>query len=42
MVSQIALAIPLLAFYEISIIVGSWIEKKREEEEKKADETAGS
>ncbi len=41
-VSQIALAVPLLLFYEISIIVGSWIEKKREEEEKKADEAAGS
>ena len=39
-ISQIALAIPLLAFYEISIIVGSWIEKKREEEEKKADEAS--
>src|SRR6185295_13661804 len=32
-ISQLALAIPLLAFYEISIIIGSWIEKKREEEE---------
>jgi sec-independent protein translocase protein TatC len=41
-ISQIALAVPLLAFYEISIIVGSWIEKKREEEDKKADEAAGS
>jgi sec-independent protein translocase protein TatC len=41
-VSQIALAIPLLAFYEISIIVGSWIEKKREEEDKKAEEADGS
>jgi len=39
-VSQIALAIPLLAFYEISIIVGSWIEKKRAEEDKKAEEEA--
>ena len=33
---------PLLLFYEISILVGSWIEKKREEEEKKAEESAGS
>jgi sec-independent protein translocase protein TatC len=41
-ISQIALAVPLLLFYEISILVGSWIEKKREEEEKKADEQAGS
>jgi len=41
-ISQIALAVPLLLFYEISILVGSWIEKKREEEEKKADESAGS
>ena len=41
-VSQIALAIPLLAFYEISIIIGSWIEKKRDAEDKKADEAAGS
>lgn len=41
-ISQIALAVPLLLFYEISILVGSWIEKKREEEEKKADEPAGS
>ena len=40
MVSQIALAIPLLAFYEISILVGSWIEKKREVEDKKAEEAA--
>ena len=37
-VSQIALAVPLLAFYEISIIVGSWIEKKRDAEDKKAEE----
>lgn len=41
-ISQIALAVPLLLFYEISILVGSWIEKKREEEEKKSDEQAGS
>ena len=33
--------VPLLLFYEISIIVGSWIEKKREEEDKKAEEAAG-
>jgi sec-independent protein translocase protein TatC len=39
-VSQIALAVPLLAFYEISILVGSWIEKKRDEADKKAEETA--
>ena len=37
-VSQIALAVPLLAFYEISILIGRWIEKKREEEDKKAEE----
>ena len=36
-ISQLALAAPLIAFYEISIIIGSWIEKKRAEEEKKAD-----
>ena len=41
-ISQIALAVPLLAFYEISILIGSWIEKKREEEEKKADEEESS
>ncbi len=41
-ISQIALAVPLLLFYEISILVGSWIEKKRAEEEKKADEPVGS
>src|SRR5215831_6639295 len=34
-VSQIALAVPLLAFYEISILIGSWIEKRRAEEDKK-------
>ena len=39
-VSQIALAVPLLLFYEISILIGSWIEKKREAEEKK-EEAAG-
>ena len=44
MISQFALAIPLLAFYEISILIGGWIERKREVEEKKAEETdvAGS
>jgi sec-independent protein translocase protein TatC len=41
-ISQIALALPLLAFYEISILVGSWIEKKREEEDKKAEESSDS
>jgi sec-independent protein translocase protein TatC len=39
-VSQIALAIPLLAFYEISILIGRRIEKRREAEEKKAEEEA--
>jgi sec-independent protein translocase protein TatC len=37
-VSQLALAAPLLAFYEISILLGSWIEKKREEEDRKAEQ----
>jgi len=37
-ISQIALAVPLMAFYEISILIGSWIEKKREEADKKAEE----
>lgn len=41
-VSQLALAIPLMIFYEISILIGRWIEKKREEEDKKADEAAGT
>jgi sec-independent protein translocase protein TatC len=45
-ISQFALAIPLLAFYELSIIIGAAIERKRAvedaEEEKKADETADS
>lgn len=41
-VSQIALAIPLMAFYELSILIGRMIEKKREEEDKKAEEAAGS
>ena len=37
-VSQLALAAPLIAFYEISILIGRGIEKKREEEDKKAEE----
>ena len=37
-ISQLALAVPLIAFYEISIIIGGWIEKKKEAEDKKADE----
>jgi sec-independent protein translocase protein TatC len=37
-VSQLALAAPLIAFYEISILIGRWIEKKREAEDKKAEE----
>jgi sec-independent protein translocase protein TatC len=41
-ISQIALALPLLAFYEISILVGSWIERKREEEDKKAEDAETS
>ena len=45
-ISQIALAVPLILFYEISILVGAWIEKKREAEEKaeekKAEEEAGT
>jgi sec-independent protein translocase protein TatC len=41
-VSQLALAIPLLLFYELSILIGRWIEKKREEEDKKAEEAAGT
>jgi len=45
-ISQFALAVPLLAFYEISILIGGWIEKKREEEQKaeeqKTDEESGS
>jgi sec-independent protein translocase protein TatC len=39
-VSQLALAAPLLAFYEISILLGRWIERKREEEDKKAEQEA--
>lgn len=41
-VSQIALAIPLMAFYELSILIGRVIEKKREEEDKKAEAESGS
>jgi len=37
-ISQLALAVPLIAFYEISIIIGGWIEKKRDAEDKKAEE----
>ena len=37
-VSQLALAIPLIAFYELSILIGGWIEKKRSDEERKAEE----
>ena len=40
-VSQLALAIPLIIFYEASIIIGRMIEKKREDEDKAAD-AAGS
>jgi sec-independent protein translocase protein TatC len=41
-ISQIALAIPLMAFYELSIVIGRVIERKREEKEKKAEEVADS
>jgi sec-independent protein translocase protein TatC len=41
-VSQFALATPLLLFYEISIWIGSMIEKKRETEEKKTAEKSDS
>jgi sec-independent protein translocase protein TatC len=37
-VSQVALAVPLIAFYELSILIGRFIEKKREAEDKKAEE----
>ena len=40
-ISQFALAIPLMGFYEISILIGSWIERKRDEEDRKAEETDG-
>ena len=36
-ISQIALAIALMAFYEASILIGRWIEKKREAADKKAE-----
>ncbi|MFO1158876.1 MAG: twin-arginine translocase subunit TatC [Reyranellaceae bacterium] len=39
-VSQIALAVPLMLFYEISILIGARIEKRREAEDKKAEEEA--
>ncbi len=39
-ISQLALAGPLIAFYEVSILIGRWIEKKREEEDAKADQAA--
>ena len=37
-ISQLALAVPLIGFYEISILIGSQIERKRDAEEKKAEE----
>ena len=40
MISQIALAGPLMAYYEISILIGGWIERKREEEDRKAEQAA--
>jgi sec-independent protein translocase protein TatC len=36
-ISPIALAIALMAFYEVSILIGRWIEKKREAADKKAE-----
>jgi sec-independent protein translocase protein TatC len=39
-ISQIALAVPLLAFYELSILIGGRIERRREEEDKKAEAEA--
>ncbi len=36
-VSQLALAIPLIGFYEASILIGRMIEKKREKEDEAAD-----
>lgn len=36
-VSQLALAAPLLLFYEISILIGGYIERKRDAEDKKAE-----
>jgi sec-independent protein translocase protein TatC len=41
-VSQLALAIPLIIFYEASILIGRMIEKKREEENKAADAEGSS
>jgi sec-independent protein translocase protein TatC len=41
-ISQVALAVPLIGFYEISILIGARIEKKRDEEEKKAAEADGA
>src|SRR5690349_15070937 len=35
---QLALATLLIAFYEISLQIGRWIEKNRDEEDKKAEE----
>jgi len=40
-ISQFALAVPLMGFYELSILIGSWIERKRDEEDRKADEADG-
>jgi sec-independent protein translocase protein TatC len=37
-VSQIALAIPLMLFYEISILIGGVIERKRAAADKAAEE----
>ena len=39
-VSQFALAVPLLLFYEISIWIGSMIEQKREQEEKSEEDAS--
>jgi len=36
-VSQLALAIPLIIFYELSILIGGWIEKRRAAADKKAE-----
>ncbi|MBV8186478.1 MAG: twin-arginine translocase subunit TatC [Alphaproteobacteria bacterium] len=36
-ISQIALAVPLLAFYELSILIGGRIERKRADEERQAE-----
>jgi len=40
-ISQLALAAPLLAFYEVSILIGSVIEKRRAEDDKKAERAEG-